>query len=76
MGRIMPTFEENLKSLESVVEQLERGDLPLEDSVKLFEQGMSLSAACKQDLEAAEGKLQVLMKQQNGKLEAKDLSLE
>ncbi|WP_263410175.1 exodeoxyribonuclease VII small subunit [Terriglobus tenax] len=72
----MPTFEENLKSLESVVEQLERGDLPLEDSVKLFEQGMSLSAACKQDLEAAEGKLQVLMKQQNGKLEAKDLSLE
>jgi len=72
----MPTFEENLKSLETVVEQLERGDLPLEDSVKLFEQGMALSAACKQDLEAAEGKLQVLMKQQNGKMEAKDLNLE
>lgn len=72
----MPTFEENLKALESVVEQLERGDLPLEDSVKLFEQGMALSAACKQDLEAAEGKLQVLMKQQNGKMEAKDLNLE
>ena len=46
----MPTFEENLKALETVVEQLERGDLPLEDSVKLFEQGMALSAACKQDL--------------------------
>jgi len=72
----MPTFEENLKALETVVEQLERGDLPLEDSVKLFEQGTALSAACKQDLEAAEGKLQVLMKQQNGKLEAKDLNLE
>jgi len=72
----MPTFEENLKALETVVEQLERGDLPLEDSVKLFEQGMTLSAACKQDLEAAEGKLQVLMKQQNGKMEAKDLNLE
>ena len=72
----MPTFEENLKALETVVEQLERGDLPLEDSVKLFEQGMALSAACKQDREAAEGKLQVLMKQQNGKLEAKDLNLE
>ena len=72
----MPTFEENLKALETVVEQLERGDLPLEDSVKLFELGMALSAACKQDLEAAEGKLQVLMKQQNGKLEAKDLNLE
>jgi exodeoxyribonuclease VII small subunit len=72
----MPTFEENLKALEAVVEQLERGDLPLEDSVKLFEQGMALSAACKQDLEAAEGKLQVLMKQQNGKMEAKDLNLE
>ena len=72
----MPTFEENLKALETVVEQLERGDLPLEDSVKLFEQGMALSAACKQDLEAAEGKPQVLMKQQNGKMEAKDLNLE
>lgn len=70
------SFEDNLKSLEAVVEKLESGDLPLEDSVKLFEQGMTLSAACKQDLDAAEGKLQVLMKQANGRMEAKDLSLE
>jgi exodeoxyribonuclease VII small subunit len=62
----MPSFEESLKKLESIVEQLEKGDLALEDSLKLFEQGVNLSAACKQELEAAEGKVQVLMKQRDG----------
>jgi exodeoxyribonuclease VII small subunit len=62
----MPSFEESLKKLESIVEQLEKGDLVLEDSLKLFEQGVNLSAACKQELEAAEGKVQVLVKQRDG----------
>jgi exodeoxyribonuclease VII small subunit len=62
----MPSFEESLKKLESIVEQLEKGDLALEDSLKLFEQGVNLSAACKQELEAAEGKVQVLVKQRDG----------
>jgi len=62
----MATFEESLKKLESIVEQLEKGDLALEDSLKLFEQGVNLSAACKQELEAAEGKVQMLVKQRDG----------
>ena len=57
----MANFEEDLKALESVVEQLERGDLSLEDSVRLFEEGMKLSDACKKELEGAEGKIQLLV---------------
>ena len=62
----MPSFEESLKKLESIVEQLEKGDLALEDSLKLFEEGVGLSAACKQELDAAEGKVQMLVKQRDG----------
>jgi exodeoxyribonuclease VII small subunit len=62
----MPSFEESLKQLETVVESLEKGDLPLEDSLRLFEEGMRLSAACKQELDTAEGKVQLLIKQRDG----------
>ena len=62
----MATFEESLKKLENIVEQLEKRDLALEDSLKLFEEGVTLSAACKQELEAAEGKVQMLVKQRDG----------
>ena len=64
----MATFEESLKKLESIVGQLERGDLPLEDSVKLFEEGMQLSADCKKQLEEAEGKVEILIKQRDGSM--------
>lgn len=64
----MATFEESLKQLELIVGQLERGDLPLEDSIKMFEQGMNLSAQCKQELDAAEGKVQILLKQRDGSM--------
>lgn len=62
----MPTFEESLKKLETIVDQLEKGDLPLEESLKLFEEGVGLSAVCKQELDAAEGKVQTLIKQRDG----------
>jgi exodeoxyribonuclease VII small subunit len=65
----MSNFEENIKQLEATVAQLERGDLPLEDSIKLFEDGMRLSAACKEQLEAAEGKVQILMRQRDGSMQ-------
>jgi exodeoxyribonuclease VII small subunit len=64
----MPTFEESLKKLETIVEQLEKGDLPLEASLKLFEQGVDLSAVCKKELDEAEGKVQTLIKQRDGSL--------
>lgn len=70
----MATFEEQLKSLESVVERLEKGDLPLEESLGLFEQGVALSESCKKELDAAEGRVQVLL-QRGRKMEAEDLTL-
>jgi exodeoxyribonuclease VII small subunit len=64
----MSTFEESLKKLETIVDQLEKGDLPLEESLKVFEEGVELSAVCKQELDAAEGKVQLLIKQRDGSL--------
>ncbi len=66
----MATFEDSLKQLEKIVGQLEQGDLPLEQSIKLFEEGIRLSTACKQELDAAEGKVQILMKQRDGSMKA------
>jgi exodeoxyribonuclease VII small subunit len=63
------TFEESLKQLETIVAQLERGDLPLEDSIRIFEEGMRLSAECKKQLEEAEGKVEILVKRRNGAME-------
>jgi exodeoxyribonuclease VII small subunit len=64
----MPSFEESLKRLEAVVDQLEKGELTLEESLKLFEEGVNLTASCKQELDAAEGKVQMLVKQRDGSL--------
>jgi exodeoxyribonuclease VII small subunit len=64
----LATFEESLRKLETIVGQLERGDLPLEDSVKLFEEGMQLSSDCKKQLEEAEGKVEILIKQRDGSM--------
>ena len=62
-------FEECLQRLEKIVQELEKGDAPLERSLTLFEEGMQLSAACRKELEQAEGKVEILLKQ-NGKLQA------
>ena len=62
----MQNFEQSLKQLEAVVAQMERGDVSLEDSVKLFEEGTKLAEQCKQQLAEAEGKVEVLIKQRNG----------
>jgi exodeoxyribonuclease VII small subunit len=66
----LASFEESLKRLEKIVEQLERGDLPLEESIKLFEEGTRLSAECKDYLDKAEGKVQVLVKQRDGSIKS------
>jgi exodeoxyribonuclease VII small subunit len=60
--RQAPAFETSLDELEQVVKELERGDLPLEKSLELFERGMSLSADCKKQLEEAETKVELLLK--------------
>jgi exodeoxyribonuclease VII small subunit len=54
------TFEAGLDELESVVKELESGELPLERALELFEKGMKLSAACRKQLEAAEMRVEIL----------------
>ncbi len=71
----MATFEESLKQLETIVGQLERGDLALEDSIKMFEEGMRLSSQCKQELDSAESKVQILLKQRDGSLKPEPFPL-
>ena len=71
----MPGFEEQLAALEGVIERLERGDLTLEQSVDLFEQGLRLSNACKQQLDSAEGRIQVLVDGGNGKAKLAELEI-
>ena len=69
----MAGFEEHLTQLETVVERLERGDLTLEESVRLFEEGMKLSQACKVELEQAEGKIQVLVEGKGGTMQVAEM---
>ena len=59
-------FEAGLTELERVVKELEKGDLPLERSLLLFEAGMRLSADCKRQLEEAETRVEILMKKDSG----------
>ena len=65
----MAKFEECLQRLEKIVQELEKGDVPLEKSLTLFEEGMQLSSSCRKELEQAEGKVEILLKK-NGKLQA------
>lgn len=62
------SFEESLKELEQIVTQLEEGDLALEESLKLFEDGVRLSRECRERLTAAERRIEVLMKEADGSL--------
>ena len=65
----VPKFEDSLQRLESIVDELEKGNVPLEQALKLFEEGLELSASCRKELEDAEGKVELLIKQ-NGKLQS------
>lgn len=62
------SFEAALKQLEEIVQRLERGELPLEESLKLYEEGIRLSRLCHAKLEEAEGKIELLMKDARGEL--------
>ena len=63
------SFEACLEDLEKVVKELEGGDLPLERSLELFERGMGLSDSCRRQLEAAETRVEMLIRKE-GKLTA------
>jgi len=60
------TFEQALVALEKIVERLEKGELPLEESLQLYEEGIRLSRLCHGKLEEAEGKIEMLLKDAKG----------
>lgn len=61
-------FEEAFKRLEGIVKKLEEGNLTLEESLSLFEEGIKLSKICTSKLEEAERKVEILLKDENGTL--------
>lgn len=63
------SFEKGLTDLEAVVKELESGDLPLEKAIQVFERGVGLSERCRKELEAAETRVEVLMRR-GDKIEA------
>jgi len=60
-------FETSLEELERIVRELERGDLPLEKSLELFEQGVKLSRACQERLNEAERRIEILTRDNQGR---------
>ncbi|HEY9167348.1 MAG TPA: exodeoxyribonuclease VII small subunit [Candidatus Kryptonia bacterium] len=70
-----PTFEESLKRLEEIVEALEAGDAPLDESIKLYEEGMALAKSCMTQLNEAKLKLKKIQKDSSGSLEEGDLEI-
>lgn len=67
-------FEDALEELEKVVEQLESGELSLEDSLAAFEEGVRLVKHCNQKLTEVEKKIELLVKDKEGKLRLKPLA--
>jgi exodeoxyribonuclease VII small subunit len=65
-----PDFERCLARLEEVVRKLESPQLSLDDAMKLFEEGVALSAECQKQLEEAEGKVEILLKKADGRVVA------
>jgi exodeoxyribonuclease VII small subunit len=61
-----PDFEQALRELERLVEQLERGDLPLEQAITTFERGIELTRNCQKSLRAAQQKVEILMRRNGG----------
>ena len=69
-------FEQAMARLEVIVGELEKGDLPLDESLKIFEEGIRLSRNCLRVLEEAERKVEVLVQDKNGKKQLRAFSSE
>ena len=69
-------FEQAMARLEAIVGQLENGDLPLDESLRIFEEGIRLSKNCLKVLEEAERKVEVLVQDTNGKKQLRAFSLD
>ncbi len=62
------TFEQSMKQLEKIVQELEDGDLPLEKALKKFEEGIKLTKLCSAKLDETEKKVSILLKDADGKM--------
>lgn len=60
------TFEQAMERLENIAQQLESGDVPLEEAIELFQEGISLSRLCGQKLEQVERKIEMLVEGEEG----------
>lgn len=69
-----PSFEASLKELEKIIGELEKGDAPLEEQLKAFESGIALSRECLKRLDEADRKVQVLVQDEAGKIQAGDFT--
>jgi len=69
-------FEQALEKLEEIVDKLETGELDLEESIKLYEEGIGFSLFCQKQLYQADGKIQHLMKKLDGEFELIDIDME
>ena len=69
-------FEDALARLETIVAELERGDLPLNDSLKMFEEGIKLSKTCLKMLDDAERKVEIMVQDKDGKKRVEAYSVE
>ena len=69
-------FEDSLKKLEHIVDRLEEGDLALDESLKLFEEGIRLSRLCTKQLEEAERKVDILLKGNGMTVETKPFEVD
>ncbi|TKS60799.1 MAG: exodeoxyribonuclease VII small subunit [Nitrospira sp.] len=67
-------FEQAMARLEAIVGELEKGDLPLDESLKIFEEGIRLSKNCLKVLEEAERKVEILVQDKNGKKQLRAFS--
>ena len=67
------SFETSLAELEQIVTKLEDGDLPLEESLELFEKGIKLSRQCRERLTKAERRIEILMKDADGELSVEEI---
>ncbi len=65
-------FEEALKRLERIVQELEDGDLPLDEACEKYEEGIRLSKACAKKLEQAKKRVEILLKNEDGSIELKE----
>jgi exodeoxyribonuclease VII small subunit len=69
-------FEEALQRLEQIVDQLEAGTLPLEESLKVFEEGVGLARRCARYLDEAEKRIELLTRDENGLLKTQPFEIE